>query len=202
MDKICLFGASGHGKVIKESVESEGNQVVAFLDDNPKTEELLGVPVFKTEKAINFLLEKFIVSIGDNKIRKKICENIKVKFGKTIHASAIISVSSSIDVGTAVMAGAIINACTKIGKHCIVNTKSVIEHDCVIENYVHISPNATVTGNTHIGEGTHIGAGATVIPNVKIGKWVTVGAGAVIIKDIPDYAIVVGNPGRIIKYNK
>ena len=38
--------------------------------------------------------------------------------------------------------------------------------------------------------------------NIKIGKWVTVGAGAVIIKDIPDYAVVVGNPGRIIKYKE
>ena len=50
-----------------------------------------------------------------------------------------------------------------------------------------------------MGEGTHIGAGATIIPNLKIGKWATIGAGAVVIKDVPDYAVVVGNPGRIIK---
>jgi acetyltransferase EpsM len=36
---------------------------------------------------------------------------------------------------------------------------------------------------------------------VKIGKWATIGAGAVIINDVPDYAVVVGNPGKVIKFN-
>ncbi|CAL43362.1 Putative acetyltransferase [Flavobacterium psychrophilum JIP02/86] len=46
-----------------------------------------------------------------------------------------------------------------------------------------------------------MGIGASVIQGIKIGKWVTIGAGAVIIKDVPDFAVVVGNPGRIIKVN-
>lgn len=202
MDKICLFGASGHGKVIKESIESEGNEVVAFIDDKPKSNSLSGIPVFSTEEINRFSDEKIIVSVGDNSIRKKICKRLDTDFGKTSHSSAIISKSSNIEEGSVVMAGAIINADTKIGNHCIINTNSVIEHDCLIEDYVHISPNATITGNTHIGEGTHVGARAIIIPNLKIGKWVTIGAGAVIIKDVPDYAVVVGNPGKIIKYNK
>ena len=53
---------------------------------------------------------------------------------------------------------------------------------------------------TKAGEGTLIGAGATVTPGINIGSWALVGAGAVIIEDVPDYAVVVGNPGRIIKY--
>ena len=50
-----------------------------------------------------------------------------------------------------------------------------------------------------VGEGTHIRAGAVVIPSTKIGKWCTIGAGTVVIRDIPDYAMAVGNPVRIIK---
>jgi acetyltransferase EpsM len=38
--------------------------------------------------------------------------------------------------------------------------------------------------------------------NIRIGKWVMIGAGAVIIRDVPDFAVVVGNPGRIIKINQ
>jgi acetyltransferase EpsM len=70
-----------------------------------------------------------------------------------------------------------------------------------VEDFVHISPNAALAGNVHVGEGTQIGIGATVMQNIRIGKWVMVGAGAVIIRDVPDYAVVVGNPGRIIKMN-
>jgi len=66
---------------------------------------------------------------------------------------------------------------------------------------VHISPNASLAGDVYIGEGTHIGIGAVIIQGLKVGKWVTIGAGAVVINDIPDFAVVVGNPGKIKKYN-
>jgi acetyltransferase EpsM len=51
-----------------------------------------------------------------------------------------------------------------------------------------------------VGEGTQVGTGASIIPGVKIGKWASIGAGAVIVEDVPDFAVVVGNPGKIIKY--
>ena len=94
----------------------------------------------------------------------------------------------------------VVNSGTKIGKHCIINSAAVVEHDYVIDDFVHVSPNATLTGGVEVGEGTYIGAAAVVIPNITIGKWVTIGA--VIINDVPDYAVVVGNPGKIINYNK
>lgn len=201
MENIFLFGASYHGKVIKEICDDQKIQIEAFIDDSPKDKFLLDIPIISLEKFKGSINTKTLISIGNNNTRKKISEKFKFKYISIVHSKATISDSVKIDVGTTVMAGAIINVDTKIGKHGIINTGAVIEHDCKIGDFVHISPNATVTGNVSIGEGTHLGAGATVIPNIKIGKWVTIGAGAVIIKDIPDYAVVVGNPGKIIKYN-
>ena len=40
----------------------------------------------------------------------------------------------------------------------------------------------------------------TIIGNVRVGNNVTIGAGAVVVKDIPDNAIAVGNPARVVKY--
>ena len=50
-----------------------------------------------------------------------------------------------------------------------------------------------------IDELSFIGIGSSIIQGVKVGKNVTIGAGSVIIKDIPDNAVVVGNPGKVIK---
>ena len=200
MNKVCLFGASGHGKVIKDIVLSNNIKVEAFFDDNPKSKTLLGIPVLSSDRIRDFLNNRFIISIGSNTIRKRISESVDVKFTMLIHKSAIVSNSVIIKEGTVVMAGSIINADTSIGSHCIINTSAIVEHDCKIDNFVHVSPSATITGNVEIGEGTHVGAGAIVIPNTSIGKWVTIGAGAVVINDVPDFAIVVGNPAKIIKY--
>ena len=46
-----------------------------------------------------------------------------------------------------------------------------------------------------------LGAHVTIIGPVRVGNNVTIGAGSVVVKDIPDNAVVVGNPARIIKYN-
>ena len=51
-----------------------------------------------------------------------------------------------------------------------------------------------------IGNDVWIGSRVTILPGVHIGNGVIIGAGAVVSKDIPDYAIVGGNPARILKY--
>jgi UDP-2-acetamido-3-amino-2,3-dideoxy-glucuronate N-acetyltransferase len=51
---------------------------------------------------------------------------------------------------------------------------------------------------THVGEGATIGANATIVCGHDIGKFAFIGAGSVVTKNVPDYALVVGNPARQI----
>lgn len=52
-----------------------------------------------------------------------------------------------------------------------------------------------------IGNDVWIGAHAIILPEVnRIGNGAVIGAGAVVYKDVPDYAVVIGNPGRVVKY--
>lgn len=198
-----IYGASGHGKVIAEIIASNTNLSIDHVfDDNLEIEEFLGHKVFHTPSS-QMLTFETILAIGNNHIRKKVATKFQGNFHAAIcHSSAIISKGVELGKGTAVMPNAVINPAAKVGEHCILNTAAVIEHDVILEDFVHISPGAVITGNVEIGEGSHIGAGATIIPGIKIGKWVTVGAGTVIIENIPDFAVVVGNPGKIIKLNK
>ncbi|HBI00847.1 MAG TPA: acetyltransferase [Flavobacterium sp.] len=200
-NKVTLYGASGHGKVIIDILESQGIAIASILDDNPNITELLSYPTVKPNSTVDNAYTNLIFSIGNNKIRKMLAAKINCAFAKAIHPTAIISNHSKVNEGTVVMAGVVINPDTIVGKHCIINTGAVIEHDCVIEDFVHISPNVSLAGNVLVSEGAHVGIGASIIQGVKIGKWSTIGAGAVILKDVPDYAVVVGNPGKIIKYN-
>ena len=194
---MYLYGASGHGKVVYDIVKACGVEVIAFIDKSPKT-EFLGVKVMD-EQSFQSAGEKVIISIGDNKTRRILAQKLKASFGKAIHPSAIVASSVQIGSGTVVMHGAIIQADTIIGEHVIINTGSTIDHDCSLGDFVHVGPGANLCGNIQVGECTLIGAGSTVTPGRKIGSNCIVGAGTVIINDIPDGAVVVGNPGRIIK---
>jgi len=200
-NNITLYGASGHGKVIVDVLKSASSEINIIIDDNPKTQTILGIPVIPTTEVDLASLQNVIISIGNNKVRKRLSSELKANFASAIHPTAIISKFSKIGQGTVVMAGAKINPDCAIGEHCIINTGAVIEHDAKIGDFAHISPAAALAGNVTVGEGTHVGIGAIVIQGVTIGKWATIGAGTIIIKDIPDYAVVVGNPGKIIKYN-
>ncbi len=50
-----------------------------------------------------------------------------------------------------------------------------------------------------ICKGAWVGAGVTILPGIRIGKHAVVGASSVVTKDVPDYAVAVGNPARVIK---
>ena len=197
---MYLFGASGHGKVIKDILNANGIIVEAFVDDNPNVNECGGRPVLHDATG----LSPMIVSIGVNRIRKMIVERLKannsaIKFVTAIHPSAVISPSAKIGEGTVVMAGAVINADAVIGNHCIVNTGATVDHDCVIEDYCHVAPGVHISGGTHVGEGTWIGVGSSVIQCLNIGKNCMIGAGSVVVKDILDNVTAFGCPAKVIK---
>jgi UDP-2-acetamido-3-amino-2,3-dideoxy-glucuronate N-acetyltransferase len=81
-----------------------------------------------------------------------------------------------------------------------------------IEDDVFIGPQATFTNDpfprsrqpfecptTTVRRGASVGAGAVILPGLTIGERAMVGAGAVVTKDVPDHAVVVGNPARVVQ---
>ena len=196
---MILYGASGHAKVIIDTLEAVGMKIDYVVDDNASISSLLGYEVRRDCGHY----DRAIVSIGDGRIRKEIVNRLDVKeWVKAIHPQAIVSPHASIGEGTVVMAGTVINSEAAIGKHCIINTGSTIDHDVQVGDFVHIAPGAHVSGGVLIGEGSWIGVGSCVKQGVKIGRWVTIGAGSVVVKDIPDGVTAYGCPCRVKETTK
>lgn len=206
---IILIGDSGHGKVIVDIVRSNGDNVVAKLDD--KYSEAFNEnncffgPVSNVKDLIKEKQAKVIISIGSNSIRRKVVERLSLSndhYATSIHKQAIISPSAEIGSGTVIMPGAVVNADVCIGSHSIVNSSSVIEHECIIGDFAHVSPGAIMAGGAELSEGVHIGAGATIIPLKKVGQWSVVGAGSVVLGNIKGFSTAVGIPAKVIKTNE
>jgi len=83
-----------------------------------------------------------------------------------------------------------------------------------IEDDVFVGPNVTFTNDPYprskeypeqflgitIKRNASLGANATLLPGITIGEFAMIGAGAVVTKDVPAYAVVVGNPANVIRY--
>jgi acetyltransferase EpsM len=205
-EKYILIGAGGHSLVIREILISEKKEIFGFYDDKKNVLEDLqylgpisNIYKLSQQQISNF---KFIIAIGNNKIRKEIVEKLKplnLKYGKAIHNSAYISNSALIGEGTILMPHSILNSKVVIGNHAIINSGAIIEHESNVSDYVHISPNASIAGGVQIKEGVHLGIGSVVIQNILIGEWSSIGAGGTVIDDIPSNVIAVGVPAKIRK---
>ena len=197
-DSVILIGGGGHAKVVLDCVRSSGGQVVGFLDDGIGAgTTILGVPVLGTIKDYrNYLQHRFLIAIGNNGIRRRLAQSLKVDWYTAVHSSAVVSPYASIGAGTVVMPRAVVNAGARVGAHCIINTGAVVEHDNRIDDFVHISPAAALGGTVSVGVGTHVGIGVSVRNNICICANSVIGAGAVVVKDITIPGTYIGVPAR------
>lgn len=125
-----------------------------------------------------------------------------------------------IDINTIIGDYVYIDVNVKVGKNCKIQNAAMLYDPCVLHDGVFIGPGVVLTNDhnprailptgekkvsldwekvgVEILSGASIGANSVCIAPIKIGRWSMIGAGSVITKDVPDFAIIVGNPGRQI----
>ena len=103
----------------------------------------------------------------------------------------------------------------KLGDNVFINSNSLLmaRGGITVEDDVLMAANVQLLSNNHdeydrqvltckpihIKKGAWIGAGASILAGVTVGEYAIVGAGAIVTKDVPDHAVVVGSPARVVK---
>ena len=140
------------------------------------------------------------VSIGNN---SKIWHFSHIQTGSQIGENC--SIGQNVNIGNNV----------KIGNGVKIQNNVSVYEGVELEDYVFCGPSMVFTNiklprsefpqrgsefysKTIVKKSASIGANATIVCGVSIGEYAFIGSGAVVTKDVPAYALVVGNPGRIV----
>lgn len=142
-------------------------------------------------------------------------DNVKIgKDTKIWHFSHIMSgceIGKSCNIGQNV----VISPDVKIGNNVKIQNNVSVYTGVICEDDVFLGPSCVFTNvinprsfisrkdeykKTILHEGCSVGANATIVCGHNIGKYALIGAGCVVTKDVPDYALYVGNPGKVVAY--
>lgn len=147
-------------------------------------------------------------AFGAKRVRYWACSHLFAKCGKNVNVEHGADFGSGRDIEVGDNSG--------IGINCVVRK-------AVIGNNVMMGPEVYFVGRNHrfdslekpmdeqgyleaeppvVGDDVWIGTRAIILPGIKIGRGAVIGAGAVVTKDVPEYAIVGGNPAKVIRYRE
>lgn len=137
-------------------------------------------------------------------------EGVSVGKGSRVWAFAHLATGAIVGEDCNICDHTFLEGGVRLGNRVTVKCGVYLWNGVVVEDDVFIGPAAVFTNDdrprsrkylaadlkTRLREGCSIGANSTTLPNLTIGRWAMVGAGAVVTHDVPDHALVVGNPAR------
>lgn len=208
--KLAIYGAGLGAKQAKELLRQRDDLVVVGLfDDNPKIKdsEMIGLKVMGgwnefMDMATGNEVDSVAVSLHSEYRRKLINKIAKeapfIELLPLVDPRAIVSDKVVIMPGAFIEAGSVIGPDTFIGDGVIVDVGAIVSHDCHIGAHSHLSPGCVLSGIVRLEENVLVGVGASINSQVTIGRNVVITPGSAVVCDIPDDAVVSGNPAKII----
>ncbi len=117
-----------------------------------------------------------------------------------IHPHAMVSELAKLGDGMVIGAGAIVGAGSEIGRHCVLAAGSSLAHNARLGTNVYVGQGARVSSYVELHDNVVVEMGASVNSRVVVGQGARITGGAFVNTDVPDHAVVVGVPGRIVRY--
>jgi sugar O-acyltransferase (sialic acid O-acetyltransferase NeuD family) len=209
---VVIFGGPGGGTVVAQIVnniqaEDKSLELYGFLNDELIAgSSYCGTSVLGDFESWRELPEevRFIAPLHKAKHMRHRATRINdllippERWVSVVDPRAEVAPDIVIAHGSTVAPFSFLGANVNIGAHVAIRAFTVIGHDSKLGPFCFVGHNAGLCGYVRVGEGAHIAPGAQVKEHCNIGRYCVIGMGAVVVEDVPDFAIVAGNPAKII----
>lgn len=122
-------------------------------------------------------------------------------FTSLVHPSAVVSTRTKIAAGGSVDAGCVVAGYSYIAPHVRIGRRVSVGHHTHIGAFSTLHPGCVVSGNCHIGQKVTLGTGCIIIDGIEIGPGAVIAAGAIVTRNVPERAMVAGNPAVVKRYD-
>lgn len=210
-----VYGAAGCGRsimpVARQQLMAQGVDPVrlVFIDDVATEESINDQRVLAYDGFLNEgASDRFVaIAIADGEVRELLaakCSADQVSPWSVQAESVVVMDDVTIGDGALLSPFVTITSNIRIGQYFHGNLYSYVEHDCSIGDFVTFAPGVKCNGNVVIEDHAYIGAGAILRQGkpgspLRVGRGAAVGMGAVVLDDVPENAVVVGNPAKVIR---
>jgi sugar O-acyltransferase (sialic acid O-acetyltransferase NeuD family) len=215
---VVILGAGAYAAVIHEILSARRDVAVIGCTDKAlgqsdrAIDEGVSLRILGDDDILPDLAAKHsglraVMALGPDlmDVRKKLIDVLRrvgIPSFSAHHASAVISSMAKIGEGTVVREGAIISAGSVIGPFSLINLDASIDHDAKLASNVYVGQGAKISSHVQVGENVVIEMGASINSRVTIGAGARVIGGAFVNTDVPDHAVVVGVPARLVRYDE
>jgi len=209
---VVIFGGPGAGSLVAQFVNNiqavdQSLELYGFLNDELVAgSSFYGASVLGDFDSWRKLPEEvqFIAPLHKAKHMRERAARIngldipQVRWARVIDPRAEVSPDIDIAHGCIVAPFSFVGGNTNIGAHTSIRASTSIGHDAKLGPFCFVGHNAVLCGYVRVEEGAHIAPGALVKEHCKIGRYCVIGLGAVVVEDVPDFAVVAGNPANVI----
>jgi sugar O-acyltransferase (sialic acid O-acetyltransferase NeuD family) len=213
---VVILGAGGYATIIYEMLSTRDDLIVLGCTDKALglSERSVGedasLRILGDDDILPDLAEQHpglraVLALGPDlmDVRARLIRRLALEGIPTltvIHARAFVSRLATVGAGTIVDAGAIIAAGVEIGSFCALTIGASIDHDARLGDNVFVGQGARISSYVQVSDDVTIELGACIQQRVVIGKGARITGGAFVNTDVPDHAVVIGAPARVVRY--
>ena len=211
--KMLIYGAGTYGKIVYHDIRqfSDDIEVVAFVEDKEyiKTTQVFGIPLIAFETVQDSYPPPYtmLVCCGYSVMRNRKIMYTKAKAkGYTlpnyISNKAILETMPAMGDNNIILANSVVGYNGIMGSDNIIFQNVWLGHDFVIGDHSIIAFGSNIGGRAKIGSLVYISIGVSSTGKISFGDESLVGVGSCVVRDVEAYSTVVGNPAKVIRYQR